>query len=605
MRWAAYLRENPPFAFAAAVLASFAYLVFVNLDYAPFWGDEAIMADIARNLLAFGSPIVDDGRYVVSYGGIDPDSDGGMHTDLRFRYPQMTFYSTALGFLLFGESEIGARAISGIFSLAAAALFWGVLRVEFPARPRLAALWLLVVCLSPMLILYARSATYNAPALFFSVLTFRLYLSFCARPAVWRAVLLLAAATACFHYHYVIGASFVFALGVFHLCFRARAFDRRAWIIAVAAGAVYAAQAAWFAYLDPDTYSKPATELEEVSPLVIAARQLHLHFLAFNENAMLFWSVALWFVAWRLWLLFGGLRFPAGANKRARQRRQKNVENFWRHLRELREDKVFQYFVFAVMGVIAIALTTPQPSDRPWADVRYFIALAPFAAAPTAAFLDWLWAQSRPLCVLAALFLLTSNIAGWPFLKHRFNRDEIRWTLPAMAAEFHRDYPSALREAVNYLRKHAKEGDVVYSNIHTAGPRLAFYLGDRVLVGGVLSRKNSLPPALSLAGRDYLFREDITTGKIPPDWFLALGGASENRVATLFKGTTVYERVIGLTRFPAPTPGYRPEPVWHTPNSSHIPDTGPYKSALYRLMKNPPPAPGKERETPPVDSNSQ
>ena len=43
---------------AGAVLVVFAYLAFVNLDYAPFWEDEAIVPVIARNMLRLGAPLL-------------------------------------------------------------------------------------------------------------------------------------------------------------------------------------------------------------------------------------------------------------------------------------------------------------------------------------------------------------------------------------------------------------------------------------------------------------------------------------------------------------------------------------------------------------------
>ena len=43
-------------------LATFLFfLAFCNLDGRPFWGDEAETALLARNVLKFGVPKVDDG----------------------------------------------------------------------------------------------------------------------------------------------------------------------------------------------------------------------------------------------------------------------------------------------------------------------------------------------------------------------------------------------------------------------------------------------------------------------------------------------------------------------------------------------------------------
>ena len=152
MRWAAYLRENPPFAFAAAVLASFAYLVFVNLGYAPFWDDESVSAFLARNVVELGAPLADDGRNVFSYRG-----GGDIDDDLTFRYPKFTIYAQAAAFYLFGAGEWQARLISALFAFLAILLFADSLPIEFPRRPGFAALALAFACFSPIIVLYSRS----------------------------------------------------------------------------------------------------------------------------------------------------------------------------------------------------------------------------------------------------------------------------------------------------------------------------------------------------------------------------------------------------------------------------------------------------------------
>ena len=69
------------------VLAVFAYLVFINLGYAPFWDDEAVMGFIAHNTLEFGLLLADDGRNVFSYRDSADDAE-----DLTFRYPKLIIY---------------------------------------------------------------------------------------------------------------------------------------------------------------------------------------------------------------------------------------------------------------------------------------------------------------------------------------------------------------------------------------------------------------------------------------------------------------------------------------------------------------------------------
>ena len=89
---------------ALVILAIFAYLSFVNLDYAPFWDDEAIVPIMARNTLRFGAPMADDGRNILSYyGGAD------IVDDLTYRYPRLGIYMQAAIFSVFGEGETQAH----------------------------------------------------------------------------------------------------------------------------------------------------------------------------------------------------------------------------------------------------------------------------------------------------------------------------------------------------------------------------------------------------------------------------------------------------------------------------------------------------------------
>ncbi|HXC35418.1 MAG TPA: hypothetical protein VNV43_06050, partial [Candidatus Acidoferrales bacterium] len=56
------------------------FLAFCNLDSRPFWGDEAETALLARNVLKFGVPKVDDGVNHISIHGDRFDARDGIWT---------------------------------------------------------------------------------------------------------------------------------------------------------------------------------------------------------------------------------------------------------------------------------------------------------------------------------------------------------------------------------------------------------------------------------------------------------------------------------------------------------------------------------------------
>ena len=579
MRWAAYLRENPPFAFAAAVLASFAYLVFVNLGYAPFWDDESVSAFLARNVVELGAPLADDGRNVFSYRG-----GGDIDDDLTFRYPKFTIYAQAAAFYLLGAGEWQARLVSALFAFLAILLFADSLRIDFPRRPGFAALALAFACFSPIIVLYSRSATYNAPALFFAMLLFRLYLSFCARPKIATALAAALAAVAGFYVNYLTSAAFVASLFIFHLLFRREMFDRRAWILAAVAAVPYAAHVLWFLAFeyDPEAYRSA----KHGFTLVDTAKILRLHFIALNQNGMLVWPVALWFVVSRGQFLWSGKSWDGGfltpsIRKKNRKRGEKkekiSAATRWQ---DLRQDRVTQYFVMAILQTLLLSLASPQSSDRPWAEIRFFILVAPFAAMPAALATQALWRAWRPLGVLLGAVLLLSDAAGWPFLKHRIRRETPSFTLPAYAIEFHRDFPDSMRAAMAYLREHPAQDDIVWvKNLRPGRP--LFYLSDKLRLCCLFSDKSELPPALETETRPYLFVEEFGQDGLAPEWTAFFGGAPANERVTAFgRSYRLVKEFDGW--FYSPATLQRPEPAWHLSFPPRVSDAK-NKIKIYRL----------------------
>lgn len=542
------------------MLAIFAYLTFVNLDYAPFWDDEAIVPVMARNVLRFGAPLADDGRNILSYyNGAD------IADDLTYRYPRLGIYMQATMFSVFGEGEIQARALCALFAVATMVFFADVLRREFPNRTGFVVLTLAFACFSPVMISYARSATYNAPILFFNMLLFWSYLRFCERPRVVFTLLIALAALAGFHLHYLSNLVFIAAFCVFHLLFRRACFNRRAWWLAIAVAMPYVLNVAWFYFTEysPDAYASR----NEAFSLTATVKLLSLYLAGLNQNGILTWTVVLWFVGYfgyKLFVPWRRVNAKKRTDKRRRQRkRNRNNTGKSSRWRTLIEDRVFHYCVFVIVFTAIIALVSPHPSTNSWADVRYMSMIVPFAAPVSAAMVWWAWQYLRPVGVVLGAVLLLSDLSGWPFLKHRIYGDQPRWTLPALVVEYHRVYPGPMRAAMAYLREHANQDDVVFSPIYLSSSRLVYYLSDKILMCNLLYDEN-LPDALQTEGREYLFKQNVFSGVVNPDWLLYFGGAPSADFIFIREGGPRYALAAQIPgAFFAPTTLQRPEPVWH------------------------------------------
>src|SRR5580692_6477510 len=89
-----------------ALAAIVFFLAFCNLDGRPFWGDEAETALLARNVLKFGVPRVDDGVNRILLHGDKFDARDGVWT----WSPWLQDYITAGSFAIFGQTTWAGRA---------------------------------------------------------------------------------------------------------------------------------------------------------------------------------------------------------------------------------------------------------------------------------------------------------------------------------------------------------------------------------------------------------------------------------------------------------------------------------------------------------------
>ena len=311
---------------------------------------------------------------------------------------------------------------------------------------------------------------------------------------------MLAAALTGFHSHYLTNFAFVSALAIFHLLFRRSCFDRRAWAIAISLGMIYVGQAIWYGHFDPNTYTQMnSPETSFGGTLVKLIKLVGLNLLGMNSNGILSWTVVVALLGWRI----------IAMRKKFSEPSQSSLPHSPNGLAIGPSEVAWQYLVLVLIIITCLSITIAISSSFVGYGTRFLIALAPFAAVPSAELLALIWRHSRLLSLSIAAVLVCTNVAGWPFAQHSFYGNKIRLTMPTLIAEFQQEYPYPMRTVVAHLRANAKQDDLVYTNKLSETSRLIFYLGDKLLIGGILARNNKLPATLDASKRAYLFEDEV------------------------------------------------------------------------------------------------
>jgi hypothetical protein len=140
-------------------------LVFCNLDGRLFWSDEAENAVLARGIVKFGVPKVEDGVNHISLHGDKYDARDGVWT----WSPWLPEYVTAVSFAFFGETTWAGRApfafIGWLTVAALGAVTWKIYRSH---RVTLAAMLLLGT--SEVFLLHIRQCRYYSITVFAEIL---------------------------------------------------------------------------------------------------------------------------------------------------------------------------------------------------------------------------------------------------------------------------------------------------------------------------------------------------------------------------------------------------------------------------------------------------
>ena len=533
--WAA---KNP---FGAATVALFfaaAYLALNNLDYVGFWDDEAASAILSRNFLEFGEPRAWDGRNLWGF------RDGrALDDDFVVRYPRMIFYLGAASLWLFGDHDWSGRLGTALVGLASLFFLFSILRMEFPNRPRVRLVALALFALTPTYLLHIRQFQYYSLSLTFALGMFWAWRSYVEHRDWWRALLLLLFALAAFHANFLLGATFVAALAVYHCVFYFRAFRMRDWMLFGGLGLVWLALCGGYFYAEG--YHEGYGQLNYRVPWWERKPRLFLlHIRELNSEDYITWPFGLWIV------------FAAGRAARAKfaLSRGKRTKKTEREIASaLAAIPALRFTAFCFILLCFVAVGTVQGWPLGYADSRYLLSSLPFFAAVCACAIDDVWKLNRPVAAIILAATLATNIMGEPFLNFKPRHYEWRWTLPGFIYETHSAPPHPHRRVVEFLRDKVKQDEKIMG-LHTSGRRehkhvmypLMYYLGDKLhfccqLNPGAAEaarRAQSTPDDVArveniLSRARELNDWTLDDGTVFPEWFVAFVRPGARRLGIL------------------------------------------------------------------------
>ena len=197
------------------------------------------------------------------------------------------------------------------------------------------------------------------------------------------------------------------------------------------------------------------------------------------------------------------------------------------------DDKTIRHWALLVaLLVLTSALISVQSITHTMADMRYLVMALPFVLFMSAVCADWAWQKSKPAGAVLLALLIATNFAAGPFLVKDIHKlwacPSERFTLPALLREIHQPYPSAIADAVAYLRANAAQDDTVFVNRWPDSAVLLYYLSDQLIFCCGLKHDAKLP------------REKLRALKAP-----------------LYAGDTIPEWLVDFRGLPETPPGYR------------------------------------------------
>jgi hypothetical protein len=471
-----------------------AYLSLVRLNDKPFWDDEAAVAFLAKSYTATGKPGFDS-RNLFTF------RNGSLLTpDLQTISPPLEYLMVAASFKVFGATTLAGRLPFAIMGIAALAIFWFVLKLEFVQFRILRLYAFALMGLSYSFLLSIRQCRYYAAAIFFSVLAYYLYKKLLAS-GQWRyAVLLLATSVAYFYTNYLLCGAFLVALAFVHMFHNARRTGKRQWIALIGVAALFIA--AMLPALLKEVWLRP--DIRNMGSGHFS--RLALVFLNFKDLDVICYLPG---IAMILLLALAVLYRKKALFPRT----------------------VLPWVTLVIVYTIALSFASAQGNEftgkaPAFADVRYLVALIPFAAGITGSLLYMIHISlGGTVAILFAGILLYTNLLSFDAALHRF-----RWLLPAFISEVHTHYTTPYEAVISYLDKNASPDDVIFSSPEYTLLVPMFYLGDKLRTGSMLRKTSALPADTVRKLGIPVYIDDYF-----PDWYICYGmGVSQQQGLEFF-----------------------------------------------------------------------
>ena len=201
-----------------------------------FWDDEAQVGIIAKNLAEQGKLTGWDGRNLYAYRNGTLLDEG-----LRPINPPLDYLLAAASFKIFKPTTFAGRFPFVLAGLSALIVFGILLRLDFGKSNGLWVYAFGILAFSTNFLLNIRQCRYYALALLFSTLVFLMYrLCLIRKDTIWF-VLLGLSSVLLFYSNWFLCASFLLALGAFHVIFQRRSFDMKSWIKAGGSALIFLA----------------------------------------------------------------------------------------------------------------------------------------------------------------------------------------------------------------------------------------------------------------------------------------------------------------------------------------------------------------------------
>jgi hypothetical protein len=476
--------------YAGIVLLLSAWLSLKGLGNCYFWDDEAIVAITARNFLASGHLTGWDGRNLLAY------RDGALLDDqLNNRNPPLDILLTAASFKLFGATTWAGRFPSVVAGLACVALFALLIRGVFGDGSPAAFYALAALAFSTGSLLFIRQCRYYAPAMLFALGVYWAWrrLEVERRPLYSFAAGM--AAIGLFFSNYLLAVVFLPALAVARFAMRRGRIPWKDWKLVAPGAIIFLIATAPYALIER-IWQRP--DMPVSLPWQI------------NKPILLWWHI-------RELSTIGCLPWMVAAVVLLAALLRRN-DALMRPLAE--------WLVLAGAYIVFLVMASQQPVDRTlYADVRYLVPLIPFLAAAVGAGLGMIHNVTRWGPILATLLLagmLTTNgLSVTPGKKarawwqaHAPSEIPFRWLLPAYVGEITHPYPTAFESASEFLRKSARQDDLVCTSPDYANYPLMFYVGAKVKFCCALTERSHLYPKVRSLDAPLLEDENF------PDWFL-------------------------------------------------------------------------------------